>query len=62
MYIGDKGLSQASRDAPLEFKASLFSWNDTRFTPVGDHNLGHSLLKCPMAPQWKHPCCRELGL
>jgi hypothetical protein len=25
MYIGDKGLSQASRDAPLEFKASLFS-------------------------------------
>jgi hypothetical protein len=19
-------------------------------------NLGHSLLKCPMAPHWKHPC------
>jgi hypothetical protein len=19
-------------------------------------NFGHSLLKCPMAPQWKHPC------
>jgi hypothetical protein len=25
MYFGDKGLSQASRVAPLEFKASLFS-------------------------------------
>jgi hypothetical protein len=25
MYIGDKGLAQASRVAPLEFKASLFS-------------------------------------
>jgi hypothetical protein len=21
-----------------------------------ESNLGHSLLKCPMAPQWKHPC------
>jgi hypothetical protein len=25
MYIGDKGLAQASRVTPLEFKASLFS-------------------------------------
>jgi hypothetical protein len=25
VYIGDKGLAQASRVAPLEFKASLFS-------------------------------------
>jgi hypothetical protein len=25
MYIGNKGLTQASRVAPLEFKASLFS-------------------------------------
>ena len=55
-------MAQVSRVAPLEFKASLFPWNDTRFSPVGDPNLGHSLLKCPMAPQWKHPClCPFLG-
>jgi hypothetical protein len=56
MYIGDKGMAQVSRVAPLEFKASLFPKNVTRFSPVGDPNFGHSLLKCPMAPQWKHPC------
>jgi hypothetical protein len=46
MYIGDKGLAQVSRVAPLEFKASLFPKNVTRFSPVGDPNFGHSLLKC----------------
>jgi hypothetical protein len=45
MYIGDKGLAQVSRVAPLEFKASLFPKNVTRFSPVGDPNFGHSLLK-----------------
>jgi hypothetical protein len=44
MYIGDKGLAQVSRVAPLEFKASLFPRNVTRFSPVGDPNFGHSLL------------------
>jgi hypothetical protein len=43
MYIGDKGLAQVSRVAPLEFKASLFPRNVTRFSPVGDPNFGHSL-------------------
>jgi hypothetical protein len=44
MYIGDKGLAQVSRVAPLEFKASLFPKNVTCFSPVGDPNFGHSLL------------------
>jgi hypothetical protein len=43
MYIGDKGLAQVSRVAPLRFKASLFPKNVTRFSPVGDPNFGHSL-------------------
>jgi hypothetical protein len=32
MYIGDKGLAQVSPVAPLEFKASLFPKNVTRFS------------------------------